>query len=66
MIKHSEQFQREAVRMALNSGLSGERLEADLGLGKSKLGKWLAFSLSSSLNSRASDTSSRAMLDFQL
>lgn len=42
MIKHSEEFKREAVRIALTSGLSRERVAADLGVGKSTLGKWVA------------------------
>jgi len=42
MIKHSEEFKREAVRIALTSGLSRERVAQDLGIGKSTLGKWLA------------------------
>lgn len=42
MIKHSEEFKREAVRIALTSRLSRERVAADLGIGKSTLGKWLA------------------------
>ncbi len=41
MIKHSEEFKREAVRIALTSGLPRERVAADLGIGKSTLGKWL-------------------------
>jgi transposase len=42
MMKHSEDFKREAVRIALTSGLSRERVAADLGVGKSTLGKWIA------------------------
>ena len=42
MIKHSEEFKREAVRIALTSGLPRERVAADLGIGKSTLGKWIA------------------------
>jgi transposase len=42
MIKHSEECKHEAVRIALTSGLLRERFEADLGIGKSTLGKWLA------------------------
>lgn len=37
---HSEEFRREAVRIALTSGLSRIRVAADLGVGKSTLGKW--------------------------
>ena len=42
MIKHGEEFKQEAVRIALTSGLSRERVAADLGIGKSTLGKWIA------------------------
>lgn len=42
MIKHSERFKQEAVRIALTSGLSRERFASDLGIGKSTLGKWLS------------------------
>jgi transposase len=42
MIKHSEEFKREAVRIALTSGLPRERVAADLGVGKSPLSKWLS------------------------
>ncbi len=42
MMKHSEEFKQEAVRIALTSGLSRQRVAKDLGIGKSTLGKWLA------------------------
>jgi transposase len=42
MIKHSEEFKQEAVRIALSSGLPRARVAADLGVGKSTLGKWIA------------------------
>ncbi len=42
MMKHSEEFKQEAVRIALTSGLSRERVAKDLGIGKSTLGKWLS------------------------
>ena len=42
MIKHSEEFKQEAVRIALSSGLPRARVASDLGVGKSTLGKWLA------------------------
>ncbi|GCE85305.1 transposase [Komagataeibacter diospyri] len=37
-MKHTEDFKREAVRIALSSGLSRTRIAADLGIGKSTLG----------------------------
>lgn len=42
MIKHSEEFKREGVRIALTSGLPRERVAFDLGIGKATLVKWLA------------------------
>ena len=42
MMKHSEEFKQEAVRIALTSGLSRERAAKDLGIGKSTLGKWIS------------------------
>ena len=42
MIKHSVEFKQEAVRIALTSGLPRARVAADLGVGKSTLGKWVA------------------------
>ncbi|MBB3983281.1 transposase [Sphingobium fontiphilum] len=42
MIKHSEEFKQEAVRIALTSGLPHARVAKDLGVGKSTLGKWIA------------------------
>ncbi|MBU7580757.1 MAG: IS3 family transposase [Porphyrobacter sp.] len=42
MMKHSDEFKQEAVRIALTSGLSRERVAKDLGIGKSTLGKWVA------------------------
>src|SRR3546814_5551465 len=42
MIKHSEEFKQEAVRIALTSGLPRERVASDLGIGKSTLGKWVS------------------------
>jgi transposase len=41
MLKHSKEFKREAVWIALTSGLPCERVASDLWLGKSTLGKWL-------------------------
>jgi len=42
MIKHTEEFRREAVRIALTSGLSRRRVASDLGVGLSMLGKWVS------------------------
>ena len=42
MIKHSEEFKQEAVRIALTSGLPRERVAVDLRIGKSTLGKWIS------------------------
>jgi transposase len=40
--RHGEDFKREAVRLALSSGLSQSQVAADLGIGLSTLGKWIA------------------------
>jgi transposase len=42
MIKHSEEFKQEAVRIALTSGMSRRRVASDLGVGLSTLSKWLS------------------------
>ena len=42
MMKYSEEFKQEAVRIALTSGLPRERIASDLGVGKSTLGKWVS------------------------
>src|SRR5690606_42153989 len=42
MIKHTEEFKHEAVRIALTSGLPRDRVASDLGIGKSTLGKWVS------------------------
>ena len=42
MIKHSEEFKQEAVRIALTSGLPRGRVASDLGVGKSTLNKWVS------------------------
>ena len=49
MMKHSEESKQEAVRIALTSGLSRERIAKDLGIGKSTLGKWVTQYRSSDL-----------------
>ena len=38
---HSEDFKRDAVRMALNSGLTRKQLASDLGVGFSMLSAWI-------------------------
>jgi len=39
--RHSEDFKREAVRIALTSGLSRRQVASDLGIGFSPLSKWV-------------------------
>ena len=39
--KHTDEFKREAVQLALSSGLSRAQVAEDLGVGKSTLGKWI-------------------------
>lgn len=38
---HSEEFRRDAVRIALTSGLTRRQVSADLGVGLSTLNKWV-------------------------
>ncbi len=40
--KHSEEFWRDAVRIALTTGLSRKQVAADLGVGVSTPGKWIS------------------------
>lgn len=42
MMKHSEEFKQEAVRIALSSGLPHARVASDLGIGRSTLSTWLS------------------------
>jgi hypothetical protein len=42
MKKHTEDFKREAVRIALSSGLPRRRVASDLGVGLSTLGSGCA------------------------
>ena len=42
MMKHTENFKQEAVRIALTIRLSRRRVAADLGVGLSTLGKWIS------------------------
>nr|WP_157115672.1 IS3 family transposase [Ketogulonicigenium robustum] len=39
--KHSEDFKRDAVRIATHSGLTRRQVASDLGVGFSTLGKWM-------------------------
>jgi transposase len=39
--KPTEEFKRDAVRMALTSGLARKQLAGDLGVGLSTLNKWV-------------------------
>ena len=41
-IRRTEEFRSEAVRIAFTSGLSLKQVSADLGIGLSTLGKWIA------------------------
>ena len=38
---HSEEFKRDAVRIALTSGLTRRQTSTDLGVGMSTLNKWI-------------------------
>ena len=42
MMKHTDDFKREAVRIALNSGLSRPPVASDLGVGLSTLWNWVS------------------------
>jgi transposase len=39
--RYTEEFRRDAVRMALTSGLTRPQLSSDLGVGVSTLNKWV-------------------------
>jgi len=39
--RHSDEFRREAIRIALTSGLSRKQIASDLGIGFSTLSKWI-------------------------
>lgn len=39
--QHSEEFKRDAVRIALASGLTRRQVASDLDVGLSTLGKWI-------------------------
>ena len=38
---HSEEFKRDAVRIAMTSGLTRRQVASDLGVGVSTLNKWI-------------------------
>jgi transposase len=40
-IKYTEEFRRDAVRIALTSGLTRPKISSDLGVGVSTLNKWV-------------------------
>ena len=42
MMKHTDDFRREAARIALTSGLSRRRVASDLGVDLSTLCKWVS------------------------
>ncbi len=39
--KFTDEFRKEAVQLALSSGLTRDQVAEDLGVGKSTLGKWI-------------------------
>ncbi len=39
--RHSDEFRREAVRIALTSGLTRKQVSSDLGVGFSTLSRWI-------------------------
>ena len=39
--KFTDEFRKEAVQLALTSGLTRDQVAEDLGVGKSTLGKWI-------------------------
>ncbi len=39
--KFTDEFRKEAVQLALTSGLTRDQVAEDLGVGKSTLGKWM-------------------------
>ncbi len=40
-LKRTEEFRKDAVRIALTSGLTRKQVAADLGIGMSTLNKWI-------------------------
>ena len=39
--RHTDEFRRDAVRIALTSGLTRKQVSSDLGVGMSTLNKWI-------------------------
>lgn len=39
--RHTDEFRRDAVRIALTSGLTRKQVSSDLGVGMSTLSKWI-------------------------
>ena len=48
---HTDDFRREAVRIALTSGLARRQVASDLGIGLSTLSKWIQHSRSGDMPS---------------
>lgn len=53
--KKSAEFKREAVNLALTSGLSHKQVASDLGIGQSPLSKWLRDYRDSSVQTQADE-----------
>ncbi len=49
--RYSDEFRREAVRIALTSGLTRKQIASDLGVGFSTLNKWIQKSRSGDMPS---------------
>lgn len=59
-VTHSDAFKRDAVRIALTSGLTRRQVASDLGIGLSTLGKWIwAISDEAKMPERDSRSSAR-------
>jgi transposase len=50
--RYGEEFKREAVRLALTSGLTRKQISTDLGMGFSTLNKWVERSRHDDLENR--------------
>ena len=57
---HSDEFKRDAVRIALTSGLTRRQVASDLGIGLSTLGKWVR-AVSEEAKVPAQDSATRAV-----